>query len=145
MKLCSPMQEGGRVIVSTDVAETSLTVEGVGVVVDSGVARKPRFDQMTGLTKLVTIDHSKASAEQRSGRAGRTGPGVAIRLFSKSEFAVRRAHEQPEITQIDLAGVVLEAAAWSNGALSQLKLLDMPPQKSIDEATEVLRMLGGFG
>lgn len=133
-----------RVIVATDVAETSLTVEGVGVVIDAGVARRPRFDPTTGLNKLVTVEHSQASAEQRSGRAGRLGPGVAFRLWSKSEHAARRRHEQPEIVHIDLASVMLEAAAWGATSLADIKLLDLPSEKAQREASAVLSMLGAL-
>ncbi len=133
-----------RVIVATDVAETSLTVEGIGVVIDAGVARRPRFDPTTGLNKLMTVEHSRASAEQRSGRAGRLGPGVAIRLWSKSEHAARRRHDKPEITHIDLASATLEAAAWGVGSLTELKLLDIPTSKALDEASQVLTMLGAL-
>ncbi len=129
-----------RVIVSTDVAETSLTVEGIGVVIDSGVARRPRFDPATGLTKLVTVDHSRASAQQRCGRAGRLGPGVAIRLWSKLEHGARKHHEPPEILQIDIASVLLEAAAWGT-TINALQLLDQPDDKAIAQARDVLQML----
>jgi len=131
-----------RVVVSTDVAETSLTVDGIGSVVDSGLARRPSYDPATGLSKLVTIDHSQASAAQRAGRAGRLGPGVAIRLWSKMEHAARRKHDAPEVAQIDMASVLLEALAWGVDGPSGLRLLDQPSAKAVEEATDVLRMLG---
>src|SRR5207244_8874172 len=99
-----------RVVLSTDIAETSLTVEGVTTVVDSGQVRVPRYDARTGLTKLQTVATSRASADQRAGRAGRTGPGVAYRLWSKVEHAARRPFPDPEILSVDLASVVLEVA-----------------------------------
>jgi ATP-dependent helicase HrpB len=133
-----------RVVVATDVAETSLTVDGIGTVVDSGLARRPSYDPATGLSKLLTTDHSQASAAQRAGRAGRLGPGVAIRLWSKMEHAARRKHDAPEILQIDLASVLLEAMAWGVEGPSGLRLLDQPSQKAVDEATEVLSMLGAI-
>ena len=131
-----------RVVVSTDVAETSLTVDGIGSVVDAGLSRRPRYDPASGLSKLVTVDHSKASADQRAGRAGRLGPGVAFRLWSKLEHAGRSAHDPPEIEQIDLSSVVLEALAWGVKDPSELRLLDTPSEAGIDEAFEILTMLG---
>ncbi|MGZ4806205.1 MAG: DEAD/DEAH box helicase, partial [Ilumatobacteraceae bacterium] len=101
-----------RVVLSTDIAESSLTVSGVRIVVDAGLARVPRHDLGTGMTRLTTISTSRASADQRAGRAGRTEPGVAYRLWSKLEHATRRAHLEAEITQVDLAGVALELAVW---------------------------------
>jgi ATP-dependent helicase HrpB len=131
-----------RVVVSTDVAETSLTVDGIGSVVDSGLARRPSYDPATGLSKLVTIDHSQSSAAQRAGRAGRLGPGIAIRLWSKMEHAARRKHDAPEIAQIDMASVLLEALAWGVDGPRGLRLLDQPSDKAVEEATDVLQMLG---
>lgn len=131
-----------RVVVATDVAETSLTVDGIGTVVDAGLARRPRYDPASGLSKLVTVNHSKASADQRAGRAGRLGPGVAIRLWSKMEHASRQAHESAEIEQIDLSGVVLESLAWGVGSPADLRLLDQPSLGAVDEAFEILSMLG---
>ena len=131
-----------RVVVSTDVAETSLTVDGIGSVVDAGLARRPRYDPASGLSKLVTVDHSKASAEQRAGRAGRLGPGVAFRLWSKIEHAGRAAHDPPEIAQIDLANVVLESLAWGVRDPSELRLLDKPNEAGVEEAFEILTLLG---
>ena len=101
-----------RVVLSTDIAESSLTVSGVRIVVDAGLARVPRHDLGSGMTRLTTVSTSRASADQRAGRAGRTEPGVAYRLWSKLEHATRRAHLEAEITQVDLAGVALELATW---------------------------------
>ena len=131
-----------RVVVATDVAETSLTVDGIGSVVDAGLARRPRYDPASGLSKLVTINHSKASADQRAGRAGRLAPGVAFRLWSKMEHASRGAHEQAEILQIDLSGVVLESLVWGVSSPAALRLLDQPSTSAIDEAFDVLELLG---
>ena len=133
-----------RIVVATDVAETSLTVDGIGSVVDAGLARRPRYDPASGLSKLVTINHSKASADQRAGRAGRLAPGVAFRLWSKMEHASRSAHEQPEILQIDLAGTLLESLAWGVKSTDALRLLDHPSEAAVREATEVLEMLGAI-
>lgn len=130
-----------RVVLATDIAETSLTVEGVRVVVDSGESRTPRFDARSGLTKLHTGPISRASAEQRAGRAGRTGPGVAYRLWSKLEHAARRPFAEPEIASVDLAGLALELAVWG-AQPAQLAFLDPPPARALEEAGALLRMLG---
>ncbi len=131
-----------RVVVATDVAETSLTVDGIGTVVDAGLARRPRYDPATGLSKLVTVANSKASADQRAGRAGRLAPGFAIRLWSKMEHAARPRHEQPEIAQIDLAPLLLESLAWGASDPTSLRLLDPPTEAALKDAGEVLAMLG---
>ncbi len=130
-----------RVVLSTDIAETSLTVVGVRVVIDGGQVRTPRYDPRTGLTRLQTGANSRASAEQRAGRAGRTEPGVAIRLWSEHEHAARRAFAAPEITTVDLAGLVLELARWGTDA-EQLAFLDPPPVGAEEEAETLLRELG---
>ena len=132
-----------RVVLATDIAETSLTVEGVRVVVDSGEARSPRFDPRSGLTKLRTGPISRASAEQRAGRAGRTEPGVAYRLWSKFEHAARRPHPDPEIAMVDLAGLALELAVWGADPVD-LAFLDPPPPRSLEEARALLVMLGAL-
>ena len=132
-----------RVVLATDIAETSLTVEGVRVVVDSGESRTPRFDARSGLTKLRTGPISKASAEQRAGRAGRTEPGVAYRLWSTLEHAARRPHPDPEILTVDLAGLALELAVWGTDA-SDLAFLDPPPPRALDEARSLLVILGAL-
>lgn len=129
-----------RVVLSTDIAETSLTVDGVHIVVDAGIARVPRLDSRTGLTELVTVTSSRASADQRSGRAGRVREGVAYRLWSRIEDSTRLAHLPAEITQVDLCGVALEVAAWGT-PLAQLSFLDALPEKSLRVATETLTML----
>jgi ATP-dependent helicase HrpB len=125
-----------RVVLSTDIAETSLTVDGVRVVVDSGLAREPRFDARTGMTRLTTVSTSRASAEQRAGRAGRTEPGAAYRLWSKLEHGTRSKHRSPEIVQADLAGFALELAAWGGG--DELRFIDAPPTGALAQARELL-------
>ena len=130
-----------RVVLATDIAETSLTVDGVRVVVDSGLARSPRFDPGTGMTRLMTVSISRDSAEQRAGRAGRTEPGAAYRLWSRMEHGTRPAHRAAEITQVDLAGLALELAAWGT-APEQLAFVDPPPRKPWQQAGELLHELG---
>jgi ATP-dependent helicase HrpB len=132
-----------RVVLSTDIAETSLTVNGVSVVVDAGQARVPRYDPRTGMTRLTTIPTSRASAEQRAGRAGRLGPGVAYRLWSKLEHTTRRSHLDPEITQVDLSGLALELASWGT-PLAELSFADRPPEAAYRQGIELLQMLGGL-
>ena len=126
-----------RVVLSTDIAETSLTVDGVRIVIDAGLAREPRFDARTGLSRLTTVTTSRSSADQRAGRAGRTEPGVAYRLWSKIEHGTRPRHRSPEIAQADLAGFALELAAWGAGA-GDLAFIDAPPQRSLDQARALL-------
>ena len=125
-----------RVVLSTDIAETSLTVDGVRVVVDSGLAREPRFDARSGMTRLTTVATSRASAEQRAGRAGRTEPGAAYRLWSKIEHGTRAKHRSPEIAQADLAGFALELAAWGGG--DELRFIDPPPAGALAQARQLL-------
>jgi len=132
-----------RVVLSTDIAESSLTVSGVRIVVDAGLARVPRHDLGTGMTRLTTVSTSRASADQRAGRAGRTEPGVAYRLWSKLEHATRRAHLEAEITQVDLAGVALELAAWGT-PVGELRFIDAPPARAMQQARALLRRLGAL-
>ncbi|HEU4840147.1 MAG TPA: ATP-dependent helicase HrpB, partial [Ilumatobacteraceae bacterium] len=132
-----------RVVLATDIAETSLTVDGVRVVVDSGLARAPRFDPGTGMTRLTTVSISRDSAEQRAGRAGRVEPGAAYRLWSRMEHGTRPAHRPAEITQVDLAGFVLELAAWGTPA-EGLSFVDAPPSKARRQAVQLLSDLGAI-
>lgn len=129
-----------RVVLSTDIAETSLTVDGVRIVVDAGLARTPQLNVRTGLVEIVTVTSSRASADQRSGRAGRVAPGIAYRLWSKLEDATRLAHLPAEITQTDACGLVLDVAAWGTD-MSDLRFLDVPPTKNLRLADETLRSL----
>ncbi len=129
-----------RVVLSTDIAETSLTVDGVRVVVDSGLARAPRFDVRTGMTRLTTITTSRSSADQRAGRAGRIEPGACYRLWSKIEHGTRQRHRSPEIEEVDLAGLVLEIAAWGT-PLDELRFITAPPPKAVRAAESLLHAL----
>lgn len=132
-----------KVVLSTDIAETSLTVDGVRIVVDAGLVRSPQFDPSSGMTRLVTSSHSRASAEQRAGRAGRTEPGIAIQLWSKMEHGTRAAFAPAEMTTIDLSQVVLELKAWGTDP-TELRFLDPPPERAQREAVELLQMLGAL-
>lgn len=133
-----------KVVLSTDIAESSLTVEGVSIVIDSGQARTPRFDARTGMTRLTTIGISKASADQRAGRAGRLGPGVAYRLWSKMEHAARKPDIEPEILSVDLAGFLLDLLHFGVDDPATLTWLDSPPDRAVSEASDLLTLLGAI-
>ena len=130
-----------RVVVTTSVAESSLTVPGVRAVVDAGLAREPRTDQARGLGALITTRVSKASADQRAGRAGREAPGRAYRCWSPEEHVHLAAHALPEIATADLAGFALTTAAWGAPGGEGLALLDPPPVAALDAATGLLHRL----
>ena len=129
-----------KVVLATSIAETSLTIEGVRVVVDSGLARRPRFDAGSGMSRLETVRVSRAEAEQRAGRAGRTEPGVVYRLWSEVEQAALREFAPPEMAQADLAPLALDLAAWG-AAPDELRWLDPPPEAAFDNARQLLRTL----
>ncbi|MCW2494133.1 ATP-dependent helicase HrpB [Jatrophihabitans sp.] len=130
-----------RIVVTTAVAESSLTVPGVRTVVDAGLAREPRTDQARGLGALITTKVSRSSAEQRAGRAGREGPGHVYRCWSAEEHGYLAAHALPEIATADLAGFALSTAAWGAPGGAGLALLDPPPSAALDSATALLRRL----
>ena len=130
-----------KVVLATNIAETSLTIEGVRVVVDSGLARRARFDPATGMSGLETVRVSRASADQRRGRAGRLGPGVCYRLWSESEHASLAAQTVPEILEADLAPVALELAEWGITDPRSLRWLDLPPAATFAQAQDLLRSL----
>ncbi|MGY1838672.1 MULTISPECIES: ATP-dependent helicase HrpB [unclassified Modestobacter] len=131
-----------RVVLATDVAETSLTVPGVRVVVDAGLARVPRFDVARGLGALVTVRVSRASAVQRAGRAGREAPGRVYRLWSAAEHDRLPAAAEPEIAVGDLTGFALELACWGSPDATGLALPDAPPEAAFTVARAALRELG---
>ncbi len=133
-----------RVIVSTAVAESSLTVPGVRVVVDAGFSREPRTDHRRGLASLVTVAVSRAAAEQRSGRAGRLGPGTVLRCWSEAEHAHLAPHPEPEIATADLTAFALEVACWGSHDVHDMALLDQPPLHALSAAKEVLVGLGAM-
>ncbi|GAA1573342.1 ATP-dependent helicase HrpB [Kribbella sancticallisti] len=130
-----------RIVVTTSVAESSLTVPGVRVVVDSGLAREPRTDQSRGLGALVTCRISRSSADQRAGRAGREAPGRVYRCWSASDHSHLDDHAAPEIAIADLAAFALDLAAWGAPAGAGLTLLEAPPVVAMTAATELLRRL----
>jgi len=130
-----------RVVLATPIAETSLTIEGVRIIVDAGFARVPQFDPVSGLTRLVTQRISRASAEQRAGRAGRTAPGVCYRLWSETTQRGLIPQAIPEIKGADLAPLALELAAWGVQDATSLAWLDPPPDASLAQARELLSEL----
>ncbi|YCH10198.1 ATP-dependent helicase HrpB [Arthrobacter sp. alpha11c] len=131
-----------RIIVSTALAESSLTVPGVRLVIDSGLSREPRRDAGRGMSGLVTVSCSKASAEQRAGRAARQGPGRVVRCYDQQAFAAAPAHQTPEISVADLTNAALVLACWGAPGGRGLALPDEPPRAAMDDAVEVLRELG---
>ncbi|MBU2383701.1 MAG: ATP-dependent helicase HrpB, partial [Alphaproteobacteria bacterium] len=133
-----------KVVLATSVAETSLTIEGVRVVIDGGLSRVPRFDPAGGLTRLATVRVSRSSAEQRRGRAGRTEPGVCLRLWDEEQSRGLIPHQPPEITQADLTGLALDLARWGARDAEGLDLLDPPPKGAFAEARAVLMRLGAL-
>ncbi|MDO9489413.1 MAG: helicase-related protein, partial [Sphingomonadaceae bacterium] len=122
-----------KIVLATSIAETSLTIDGVRVVIDSGVARRPRYERATGLTRLVTERASQAAVTQRAGRAGRTAPGVAWRLWTEGETRGFPPFDPPEILESDLTGLVLDLAIWGVGDPGQLSWLDPPPAAAVAE------------
>ncbi|WP_097138019.1 ATP-dependent helicase HrpB [Rhizobium subbaraonis] len=133
-----------KIVLATSVAETSITIDGVRVVIDSGLQRLPVFEAPTGITRLETVRVSRASAEQRAGRAGRTEPGIAIRLWHAGQTAALRAFTPPQILASDLSGFVLDLAQWGVTDPSSLGLIDQPPLSSLEEARTLLRLLGAI-
>jgi len=137
-----PDRQGRRkVVLATSIAETSLTIEGVKVVVDCGFGRTMQFDTATGLSRLVTVEITKDAADQRAGRAGRLGPGKCYRMWSKATDLRLRAHRIPEIQQADLTSLVLEMAVWGVDNIEELVWLTPPPATAVKQASELLHQL----
>ncbi|RRI01184.1 ATP-dependent helicase HrpB [Mesorhizobium tamadayense] len=130
-----------KVVLATSIAETSITIDGVRVVIDSGLSRLPRYEPASGLTRLETVRVSKASADQRAGRAGRTQPGVAIRLWRAEQTAALPAFTPPEILEADLSGLLLDCAAFGVADPTSLAFLDPPPAPALKEARVLLKAL----
>ncbi|HYC73727.1 ATP-dependent helicase HrpB [Brevundimonas sp.] len=133
-----------KVVLATSVAETSLTIEGVRVVIDGGLSRVPRFEPSSGLTRLATVRVSRSSAEQRRGRAGRTQPGVCYRLWDEEATRGLVPHQRPEILEADLTAFALDLARWGARTTEGLALLDQPPAGAFAEARKVLQRLGAL-
>lgn len=140
-----PAPQGRRkVVLATAIAETSVTIDGVTAVVDCGFSRLPRYEPDTGLTRLETVRVSRASADQRAGRAGRTAPGKAIRLWRKEQTSALPAFTPPEILEADLSSLLLDCAAFGVSDPASLRFLDLPPKPALAEARSLLRDLGAL-
>ncbi|MCE0493349.1 ATP-dependent helicase HrpB [Vibrio salinus] len=138
-----PSEPGRRkIVLTTNIAETSLTIEGVRIVIDAGLEKIPVFDVKTGITRLEQQRISRSSAVQRAGRAGRLEPGVCIRLYSESQYDQLQAVPEPEIKRSDLTSLAFELAQWGVRNPEELQWLDIPPHRSIIQAYELLMTLG---
>jgi ATP-dependent helicase HrpB len=141
----APAPKGCRkVVLATSIAETSLTIEGVRIVVDSGLARVPRYEPDIALTRLETVRASRAAVDQRRGRAGRTEPGICYRLWDEPQTASLAAYTQPEILSADLSSLVLDLAQWGVTDPATLSFLDPPPPPALKEAKSLLRELNAL-
>nr|WP_321454555.1 ATP-dependent helicase HrpB [uncultured Cohaesibacter sp.] len=137
--IASPPQGKRKIVLATSIAETSLTIDGVRIIIDAGLVRRPRFEPNLGISRLETVRVSRASADQRQGRAGRTEPGVCYRLWDKGQTAALPAFEPPEILQTDLSRLVLDLALWGESNPANLKWLDEPPAAGWIEAVKLLQ------
>ena len=141
----APAPPGQRkVVLATSIAETSLTIEGVRIVIDSGLARVPRYEPDIGFTRLETVRVSRAAADQRRGRAGRTEPGICYRLWDEAQTGSLEAFARPEILAADLSGLVLDLAEWGVTDPDTLAFLDPSPRPALTEARVLLRELGAI-
>lgn len=143
-RVFQPSHSGRRVVLATNVAETSLTVPGIRYVVDPGTARISRYSRRTKVQRLPIEPISQASAAQRAGRSGRTAPGVCIRLYSEEDFEARPRYTDPEILRTNLAAVILQMAALGLGDVESFPFLDPPERRSIRDGVTLLQELGGF-
>ncbi|CAM2865577.1 ATP-dependent helicase HrpB [Vibrio diazotrophicus] len=142
-KAISAAPQGKRkVVLATNIAETSLTIEGIRIVVDSGLERVARFDLKTGITRLEQVRIAQSSAEQRAGRAGRLEAGICVRLYSEAQFNQQPKVSAPEILQSDLAPLMLELAQWGVKNANELQWLDLPPASAMNQASSLLQSLG---
>ncbi len=139
-----PLVDRRKIVLATNIAETSLTIEGVRVVIDSGLTRVLRYDPSSGMNRLMTVPVSRASAEQRKGRAGRLGPGMCYRLYDKQTFQGAPEHSQPEIVISDLSSLVLELAVWGVRNPKDLAWLTPPPDDAWNAAVRILNDIGAL-
>ncbi|WP_037462661.1 ATP-dependent helicase HrpB [Sinorhizobium fredii] len=140
-----PAPKGTRkIVLATSIAETSITIDGVRIIVDSGLQRLAVVEASTGITRLETVRVSRASADQRAGRAGRTDPGVAIRLWHAGQTAALAAFTPPQILASDLSGLLLDLAHWGVADPSSLSFIDLPPETTLREARDLLVELGAL-
>jgi ATP-dependent helicase HrpB len=141
----SPSPPGHRkIVLATSIAETSLTIEGVRIVIDSGLSRVPRYEPDVGLTRLETVRVSRAAADQRRGRAGRTEPGVSYRLWDEPQTSSLEPYTRPEILSADLSSFVLDLAHWGTADPAKLAFLDAPPLAALAEARALLKEIGAI-
>ena len=141
----APAKPGRRkVVLATSIAETSITIAGVRIVVDCGLARVPRYEPDVGLTRLETVRVSRAAADQRRGRAGRTEPGLCLRLWDEPQTASLEPYARPEILSTDLSSFALDLAQWGVSEPARLDFLDPPPKPAFAQAQELLRDLGAL-
>ena len=133
-----------KVVVATNVAETSLTIDGVRLVIDSGLARMPRYDPYRGINTLLIEKISRASADQRAGRAGRTAPGHCLRLWTAHEHSERAAQELPEVKRLDLAEVILTLKASGVDDVKTFRWLEAPDARALERAETLLADLGAI-
>ncbi len=144
-RVIRPTERGRRkIVLATSIAETSLTIEGVRVVIDSGLARIPVYEPDIGVTRLETVRASKAAADQRAGRAGRTEPGICYRLWDAAGTGALQPFTRPEILSADLAPLLLDCAAWGVTEPAKLKFMDAPPAGAMAEARKLLEGLGAL-
>ncbi|WP_085900353.1 ATP-dependent helicase HrpB [Kiloniella majae] len=144
-KAIEPVGDGRRkVVLATSIAETSLTIDGIRIIIDCGFRRSPRFDPSSGLTRLETIRVSRASADQRAGRAGRLEPGICYRLWPESQNGALALQDRPEIQEADLCSLVLELLNWGATGPEELSWCTVPPKSSWKQAIELLRSLGAI-
>jgi len=140
-----PAPEGRRkVVLATPVAESSITIDGVRIIIDSGLVRQPVYEPSTGITRLETIRASQASADQRAGRAGRTAPGIAVRLWRAEQTKALPAFSTPQVLASDLSAMVLDCLAWGVKDPRELRFIDPPPDAAITEARVLLEGLGAI-
>lgn len=140
-----PRRRGSRkVVLATNIAETSLTIEGIRLVVDCAQERVARYDPRTGLTRLITQRISRASMTQRAGRAGRLEPGICLHLLAKEQAERAAAQGEPEMLQSDLSGLLMELLQWGCTDPAQLSWLDRPPTVNLQAAKRLLHMLGAL-
>jgi ATP-dependent helicase HrpB len=142
--LAPPPTGKRKLVLASAIAETSLTLDDVRIVVDSGLARRPRYDRGAGLTRLVTERASRAAVTQRAGRAARQGPGIAIRLWEEAATGSLPAQDPPEILEADLSGLLLACLTWGEAEPARLPFLDPPPAAALAEASQRLARLGAL-
>ena len=142
--LAPPASGTRKLVLASAIAETSVTLDDVRIVIDSGLARRPRYDRGAGLTRLVTERASRAAVTQRAGRAARQAPGVAIRLWEEAATAALPAHDPPEILEADLSSLLLTCLLWGEADPARLPFLDPPPAAALDEARARLTRIGAL-